>query len=202
MTLKAWLTVIMHALRPESRARPRYHLVLEKEWDYDLTTFVRPYAIRAASGHSSINILDPQRIAALVPEGISSYVAGLFHVMAMNNLSDIFRYGLHPGGKYKFSRMDVHFMAFFPTDPRNEYLQHRQWRKLHIKRSKVKSNLMVLSIQPEALWREEVRLCLSNGFLLMDKVLPAEYIEAIYELEYDEEAGRWRHKLLYHHLAA
>jgi hypothetical protein len=29
----------------------------------------------------------------------------------------------------------------------------------------------------------------------MDKVLPAKYIEAIYELEYDEEAGRWRHQL-------
>jgi hypothetical protein len=138
----------------------------------------------------------------MVPEGISSYASGIFHITEMNNLSDIFRYGLHPGGKYKFSRLDVNFMAYFPTDPRNEHMQYRRCRKLHIKRKKVKSNLVVLSIQPRALWREEVRLCMSNGFLLMDKMLPAKYIEAVYELEYDEAVDRWKHQLLYHQLAA
>jgi hypothetical protein len=32
--------------------------------------------------------------------------------------------------------------------------------------------------------------------------LPAKYIEAIYELEYDQVTGRWKHQLLYHELAA
>jgi hypothetical protein len=115
--------------------------------------------------------LDPERIAALVPEGISSYVAGIFHVTEMNNLWSIFRHGLHPGGMQRNSRMDVHFMTYFPTDPRNEYMRARQWQNLHIKRSKAKSNLIVLSIHQRALWSEEVRIRLSTGFLLMDKVL-------------------------------
>jgi hypothetical protein len=36
----------------------------------------------------------------------------------------------------------------------------------------------------------------------MDKKLPAKYLEAIYELEYDQVAGRWKHQLFYHQLAA
>ena len=93
-------------------------------------------------------------------------------------------------------------MAFFPTDPRNEYMQQNHGRKLHTKREKAKSNLMVISIQPQALWKEEVRICLANGFLLMDKNLPAKYIEAIYELEYDHAARCWKQQLFYHQLAA
>jgi hypothetical protein len=177
-------------------------LVLEKGWDQGNNAFVRPYAIRAASGHSSIDILDPESLAATVPQGISSYVSGIFHITDMNNLSNIFRHGLHPGGMQKSSRMDVHFMAFFPTDPRNEYMRNRQWRTLHVKKNKTKSNLVVISTQPQALWKEEVRFCPSNGFLLMDKVLSAKYIEAIYELEYDDMTKQWKHQVLYHQLAA
>jgi hypothetical protein len=36
----------------------------------------------------------------------------------------------------------------------------------------------------------------------MDKVLPAKYIEAIYELEYDHAANCWKRQLFYHQLAA
>jgi hypothetical protein len=144
MTVKGWLVVLMHALRPGSHALPRYQVALEKRQGQDLMEYLRPYAVRAVSGHSSINILDPERIAAQVPKGISAYISGIFHVTEMYNLSDIFQYGLKPGGKYAFSRLDVHFMAFFPTDPRNEYMQYQQCRKLRIKRSKAKSNLIVL----------------------------------------------------------
>jgi len=144
MTIKSWLIVIMHALQPESHTFPRYQVVLEKRHGQGPTEYIRPYAVRAVCGHSGINILDPERIATLVPEGISSCVSGIFHITEMYNLSDIFRYGLQPGGKYKFSRLDVHFMAFFPTDPRNEYMQHNNCRKLHIKRNKAKSNLVVI----------------------------------------------------------
>jgi len=202
MTVDAWLIVLLHAMKPESHQPPRYQLVLEKGWDQGNNVFARPYAVRAASGHSSIDILDPERIAATVPQGISSYVSGIFHITEINNLSSIFRHGLHPGGAQKFSRMDVHFMAYFPTDPRNEYLRDKQWRKLHVKRNKTKTSLVVLSIQPQALWKDEVRFCSSNGFLLMNKPLPLKYIEAIYELEYDDVARQWKHQLLYHQLAA
>ena len=126
--------------------------------------FIRHRAVRAVSGHGGINILDPERIAAQVPEGISAYISGVFHITEMNNLPGIFRHGLQPVGKHEFSRQDVHFMTFFPTDPRNEHMQSQQCRKLRIKRSKAKSNLIVLSIQPQALWKEEVRICLANGF--------------------------------------
>jgi hypothetical protein len=36
----------------------------------------------------------------------------------------------------------------------------------------------------------------------MDNNLPAKYIGAIYELEYDQVAGQWKHQLLNHELAA
>ena len=91
------------------------------------------------------------------------------------------------------SRMDMHFMTYPPTDPRNEYMRARQWHKLNTTRSKRKSNLIVLSIHPRALWSEEVRICPSNGFLLMDKVLSPKHIEAIYELEYDGTTKQWMH---------
>ena len=52
------------------------------------------------------------------------------------------------------------------------------------------------------LWKEEVRICLANGFLLVNKNIPAKYIEAIYELEFDEASEQWKHHLLYHQLAA
>ena len=45
-------------------------------------------------------------------------------------------------------------------------------------------------------------MCLANGFLLMDRNLPAKYIEAIFELEVDEASEHWEHQLLYHQLAA
>jgi hypothetical protein len=196
MTVDAWLIVLLHSLSPESHQPPRYQVVLEKGWDQSSNVFVRPYAVRAASGHSSIDILDPEMIAATIPQVIVSYIS------EMNHLLSIFRHGLQPGGEQKFSRMDVHFMAYFPTDPTNECLRDKQWRKLHVKRNKTKTSLVVLSIQPQALWKEEVRFCSSNGFLLMNKPLPAKYIEAIYELEYDDVARQWKHQLPYHQLAA
>ena len=92
---------------------------MEKRPGYEKDTFVRPYAIRAASGHRSIDILDPNRIAAKVPTGISSYVSGIFHIAEVGNLLSIFQTGLCPGGMKRKKRMDVHFMAFFPTHPWN-----------------------------------------------------------------------------------
>jgi hypothetical protein len=192
----------MSSLRPGYHAVPRYQLALEKDVDQGPGEYIRPYAIRALSGHSGINILDPERIAMKVPEGIVSQISGVFRVTEMFSLSGIMERGLQPGGKYKFSRLDTHFMAFFPTDPRNEYAQYNNSRKLHVKREKAKSNLMVISVQPQALWKEEVRLCLANGFLLTDRVLPATYIEAIFELEYDYDSITWKHQLFYHQLAS
>jgi len=72
MTVDAWLIVLLHSLSPESHQPPRYQLVLKKVWKQDSNVFVRPYAVRAASGHSGIDILDPERIAAVIPQGISS----------------------------------------------------------------------------------------------------------------------------------
>ena len=120
----------------------------------------------------------------------------------MDNLPDIFKLGLRPGGRHEFSRQDVHFMPFFPLDPRNEYMHTQQCNKLRIWKNKAMTSLIMLSIQPQVLWEKEVRICLANGFLLTTSTIPASYIESIYELEFLEESGQWKHHLIYHQLAA
>ena len=72
----------------------------------------------------------------------------------------------------------------------------------HEERKGQDESVIVLSIQPQVLWEEEVRICLANGFLLTTKNIQAKYIEAIYELEFNEASEQWRHHLLYHQLAA
>ena len=114
MTIKAWLAVIMHALRPESHVLPRYQVVLEKDHGQGPTDFVRPYAVRAASGHSGINILDPERLAAMVPEGISSYVSVICHITEMNNLSDIFPIWAASGWQIQILQVGCAFCDIFP----------------------------------------------------------------------------------------
>jgi hypothetical protein len=94
MTMRGWFAVLIHALRRGYHALPRYQVILEKEPEQEPNEYLRPYAVRAVSGHSSINILDPERIATKVPEGISSHISGIFHVTEMFNLSGIFERGL------------------------------------------------------------------------------------------------------------
>ena len=89
-------------------------------------------------------------------------------------------------------------MAFFPTDPRNEFAE----KKLRSKRHKTSSNLVVLSICPAAFWAEDVRVCTSNGYLLMDKNLPSKHIESIYGLDYDHTTDQWSSQVIYNRLAA
>jgi hypothetical protein len=135
-------------------------------------------------------------------EAILTHISGIFHITEMEKLPDIFKYGLRPGGRHEFSRQDVHFMPFFPLDPRNEYVQNQHCRKLRSWKDKAATSLIVLSVQPQVLWEREVRVCLANGFLLTTNTIPASYIEAIYDLEFLEESGQWKHHLIYHQLAA
>jgi hypothetical protein len=146
MTPASWTMVLLKAVEPKQHQPPRYQLAFEKRFEQAQNKFVQPYAVRAASGHRSTDILDPKRIAATVPAGIASYVSGIFHITEVDNLLSIFRHGLHLGGMQRNRRMDVHFMAYFPTDPRNHFAR----QKLKGKRFKAKSNLVVLSICPTA----------------------------------------------------
>jgi hypothetical protein len=164
MSEEKWLYVLLRAMAPGRHEPPRYQLIMEKRQGSQQMEFVRPRAVRTVSGHSSINILDPERIAAPVPEGILAHISGIFHITEMENLPNIFRHGLRPGGRHEFSRQDVHFVPFFPLDPRNEYMQSHQCRKLRIRKDKARTSLIVLSIRPQVLWEEEVRICLANGF--------------------------------------
>jgi hypothetical protein len=136
MTIASWTMVLLKAVEPKQHQPPRYQWALERRLEHDQNTFVRPYAVRAVSGHRSTDILDPKRIAATVPAGIASYVSGIFHITEVDNLLSIFRHGLHPGGMQRNRRMDVHFMAYFPTDPRNDFAG----QQLKGKRFKTKSN--------------------------------------------------------------
>ena len=102
MSEEKWLFVILRALSPGTHEPPRYQLILEKRQGSDPMEFVRPRAVRTVSGHSSINILDPERVAAQVPEGILAHISGVFHITEMENLPSIFRHGLQPGGRHGF----------------------------------------------------------------------------------------------------
>ena len=159
MTQEKWTSALLRAMAPGNHEPPRYQLIMEKRWNSPQMEFIRPRAVRTVSGHSSINILDPERIAAPMSEAILTHISGIFHITEMEKLPDIYKYGLCPGGRHEFSRQDVHFMPFFPLDPRNEYVQNQHCRKLRSWKDKAATSLIVLSVQPQVLWEREVRVC-------------------------------------------
>ena len=121
-----WRRIIFVSIVPGWKDRPRFQILLEQIRDSAENNALRPLAMRATSGHSLIDILDPERIAANVPDRIGMYIAGIFHVTTWDKLGSIFRKGLHPGGfSTRKPRMDSHFTPFFPTDPRNGYMKKR-----------------------------------------------------------------------------
>jgi len=143
-----------------------------------------------------IDILDPERIAVDVPRSIGMYIAGIFHVTTLDKLGSILRKGLYPGGiSVRKKRMDSHFTPFFPTDPRNEFMQKRLDQA-----QGSNERLIVLSCNQEEFLKRKIRLCLANGFLLTDEHIPSTAINIVYELQYGNRG--WDHIGLYHQHAA
>jgi hypothetical protein len=70
MTENQWLVAIVKALEPGRRDPPRYQVLLEISFQ-PRNCYKRPHAIRAASGHRAIDILDPGNIAACMSRKIS-----------------------------------------------------------------------------------------------------------------------------------
>jgi hypothetical protein len=91
--------------------------------------------------------------------------------------------------------MDSHFTPFFPTDPRNGYMQKRldQARRSN-------ERLIVLSYNREEFLQRKIRLCTANGFLLTDEPVPSTAINMVYELHYGNRG--WDYTVLYHQHAA
>jgi len=153
-------------------------------------------AIRAASGHSLIDILDPERISARISSRIGMYLAGVFHVTTWDKLESIFRKGLHPGGfAERIPRMDSHFTPFFPTDRRNSYMGKRLENA-----ARFSEKLVVLSYDQEGFFQYPIRLCQANGFLLTRHIIPSTLINMVYELR--REVHGWECVVLYHPRAA
>jgi RNA:NAD 2'-phosphotransferase (TPT1/KptA family) len=90
-TADDWRKVIFASIVPGRADRPRFQALIERINGSLGKEALRPLAIRAANGHSLIDILDPERIAAKVPSRIGMYIAGVFHVTTWDKLESIFR---------------------------------------------------------------------------------------------------------------
>jgi hypothetical protein len=84
------------------------------EWDpgQSENVFVRPCAVRAASGHRSIVILDPERIAPIVTSEVTSHLSGIFHVTEAKYFLSIFTRSSSGGNKMEESMDGCAFLAF------------------------------------------------------------------------------------------
>jgi hypothetical protein len=128
-----------------------------------------------------------------VKSEVTSHLSGIFHVTEAKHLLRIFSNGLRPGGtRWKRSRMDVHFMPFFPLDDRNHVAKKRLTQSL----DDPTSRLVVLLMKTECFWTKEIRLSTSNGYLLARDSFPATDIDSVYQLIYKDK--RWRAEVWYH----
>ena len=97
----------------------------------------KPWAIRAANGHSFMTI-DPYRMAATMDFRFWDMCPILYHVTAAENLEKIMSSQcLLPGYKcFKSGRRDIHFTPFPPLDMR-EVLVRKRVEKARISREEL-----------------------------------------------------------------
>ena len=94
----------------------------EKEVYMMEDAWIRPWAVRATSGHSvdrqSVVKLDPNKIAYHPTIQAMNDLGGGFHSTSIRNIHGIINEGILPGGPYG-SRVSTHFGVFAPWDDRN-----------------------------------------------------------------------------------
>ena len=79
---------------------------------------IRPFCIRATTGHSMCSFLDFSRMSKLLEPLHILQLCGVFHMTKRCNILSIFKSGLQAGGM-RGSRAHVYFGTFLPSDPRN-----------------------------------------------------------------------------------
>ena len=132
-------------------------------------------------------------------------ISGVFHITEAECVRDILSKGLMPGkmvreasGQRRGGRTDVHLTAFSPFEAdrgfgRATVLQNR------IYHARLENKVIAqVSLNVDRVW-DSLRICLANGYLLCDKVLPPMTIDSIVLWKWDAQAQRWRGEFIFEH---
>jgi len=118
-------SLMLKALIPQGRnEKTRFQITVEV--DGETGRIVKPHAVRAASGHSDFDFLDPIRVASVANNELLQTVPGMFHMTQHGRLASILQKGLLPGSDLTIGgRHDIHLSPFAPTDTRNTIMHNK-----------------------------------------------------------------------------
>ena len=180
--------LMLHALIPKRRYdKTRFQITVEVDGGSD--TILRPHAIRAASGHSDFDYLDPVRVASVANDALLQAVPGMFHMTTVDRVRSIIQQGLLPGsGVSQGGRHDIHMSPFAPLDGRNT-IMHNKLSHIRLRGE----CWCVISINVSKLAPGSLRYCPTNGVFLCDKPIGSETFDGIWQIVWilDDWQQRW-----------
>ena len=141
--------------------------------------WVRPLAVRCISGHSN-GAVDLELVTIPITDKVMEAVGGAWHITSRYNLLWIAKHGLLPGGLRR-KRMDIHFFAIPPGDPR--------WRSTFTYRFTNEGEQGMAIYVPITILKEMGARLASNGVILCCDKVPYTAIHAIFELKNAREMG-------------
>ena len=123
--------LMLKALIPHGRYDTnRFQITVEV--DGDTGEWIKPHAVRAASGHTDLDFLDPIRVASVAKEALLNTVPGMFHMTQKDRIPSIIQRGLLPGTALGYGgRQDTHLSPFPPRDSRNT-IMHNKMRSIRL----------------------------------------------------------------------
>ncbi|CAE7705382.1 unnamed protein product [Symbiodinium sp. KB8] len=135
--------------------------------------WIRPWAVRATTGHSrstnTVMTLDPSRFALSASRSLMEQIGGAYHATEIYNLNAIVTEGLKTGSDMmelgrSSGRLHIYFGIFPPWDPRNKLTRSRS-------RHDQRTPLVTLYIPIQDLAREGGRVT-DNGAVICDRTIP------------------------------
>ena len=145
----------------------------------DREIWLWPVAIRAPMAHSrvqgGVHIEDSKTSYQMIP-GVGYTLGGGFHCTTFENIAQIFREGLRPGGGG--DRINTFFVPFAPWDVRSQTV-------LRFKRID-QTDLVYIYITHESIAKFSPRIS-ADGHILVQETIPFDSFDAVWYYDWKEE---------------
>ena len=176
---KGELEYVMNNFNDGLTSRLERHTLRLEIGTADREIWLWPVAIRAPMAHSRVQggvHIEDKKTSYQMNPGVGYTLGGGFHCTTFDNIAQIFREGLRPGGGG--DRINTFFVPFAPWDVRSQTVL--RFRKIE------QTDLVYIYITYDSIAKFSPRLS-ADGHILVQETIPFESFDAVWYYDWKEK---------------